>query len=68
MVPYENKLTLLKNKLQNSDPNFKPHFTTQSCSQTGFDSMHDSDKGIGPFQIQAMYSFKVLLNYRKILS
>lgn len=63
MVPYENNFTLLKNKLQNSDTDFKTHFTIQSCSQTGFDSMHNSDKGIAPFQIQAMYSFKVLLNY-----
>jgi len=49
VVPYENNFTLLQNKLENSDPNFKTHFATQSCSQTDFDSMHDTDKGIAPF-------------------
>lgn len=49
MVPCENNLTLLKNKQQNSDPDFKTHFTIQSCSQTRFDSMPDSDEGIAPF-------------------
>lgn len=49
MVPYENDLTLLKNKLQNPDPDFKTHFTIQSYSQTDFDLTHDSEKGIASF-------------------
>lgn len=49
MVPWANNLTLLQNKLQTPDLDFKAHFTIQSCSQTGFDWMHDSDEGIVPF-------------------